>query len=107
MTMGEAVAVLRLQIHLQPRAARTRIAGRHGAAIKVQVHAAPVDGAANAALLDLLAETLAVPRHALHIVRGVRSREKVVEVYAADLGACRRRLDDALQPRVDKGEVAG
>ena len=95
---------LRLQIHLQPRAAHNRVVGRHGEAIKVQVHAAPVEGAANAALVDLLAEVLAVPRRAVRIVQGSTRRDKLVEIESADPAACRRRLHAALQPRVDKRE---
>jgi uncharacterized protein len=93
---------LRLQVHLQPRAAHTRIVGRHGAAIKVQVHAAPVDGAANLALVELLAQLLDVPKRAVRIVQGATSRDKLVEIDSADLAACRRRLDAVLPPRVDK-----
>ena len=97
---------LRLRIHLQPRAARSRIVGRHGEAIKIQVHAPPVDGAANAALIALLAETLAVPRRAIRIVHGATSREKLVEIEDADLAACERRLDAAIG-RVDKHLAGG
>jgi len=97
-----APPVWRLQIRIQPRAARTRIVGRHGSAIKVQVHAPPVEGAANAALVDLLAKSLAVPRGSVRIVQGLRGRDKLVEVHAADVGACRDRLDQILQARVDK-----
>jgi len=96
--MGGAPATLRLQIRLQPRAARNRIVGRHGEAIKVQVQAPPVAGAANAALVDFLANTLAVPRRAIRILRGTTSREKLVEIQTSDLAACQRRLDEALQP---------
>jgi uncharacterized protein (TIGR00251 family) len=87
------LAVLRLQIHLQPRAARNRIVGVHGDALKVQVHAPPVDGAANAALVELLADTLDVPRRAIRILQGATSRKKVIEIATADPAACRRRLD--------------
>jgi uncharacterized protein len=93
---------LRLQVHLQPRAAHTRIVGRHGTAIKVQVHAPPVDGAANLALIDLLARLLEVPKRAVRIVQGTTSRDKLVEIDSTDLAACQRRLDAVLPPRVDK-----
>ena len=105
--MTADAATLRLQVRLQPRAARTRILGRHGDAIRVQVHAPPVAGAANAALIDLLADTLAVPRRAIRILHGLSSRDKLVEIQSTDLGACRRRLDAALQPRVDKRATGG
>jgi uncharacterized protein (TIGR00251 family) len=92
----------RLQIHLQSRASQNRILCRHGDAIKVQVHAPPVEGAANAALIDVLAAALGVPRRSIHILRGVSSRTKLVEIHAEDLTACQRRLEDALRARVDK-----
>jgi hypothetical protein len=104
--------MLRLRIHVQPRAAHTRIVGRHGDAIKVQVHAPPADGAANAAVINLFAEALGVPRRAVHIVRGGSSREKLVEIHADDPAASRQRLDALLQarvpqPRVDKAGGRG
>ncbi len=98
-TLPEPPGTLRLQIHVQPRAAQTRIVGRHGDAIKVQVHAPPAEGAANSAVIDLLAETLGVARRAVHIVRGRSSRDKLVEIQADDPAACRQRLDVLLQAR--------
>jgi uncharacterized protein (TIGR00251 family) len=93
---------LRLHIHVQPRAARTRIVGRHGDALKVQVHAPPVGGAANAALVELLADTLRLPRRAIRILRGTSGREKLVEVDCRDQTACLRQLQTVLQACVDK-----
>jgi uncharacterized protein (TIGR00251 family) len=95
-------STLRLQVHLQPRASRNRIVSRQNDAIKVQVHAPPVDGAANAALIELLAETLGVPRRAIRIVRGETGRTKLLEIQSSDVAACRQRLADAIQLRVDK-----
>jgi len=100
-------AALRLQIHLQPRAACNRIVGWQGAALKVQVHAPPVAGAANAALLRLLAETLDVPHRAVRILHGGANRNKVVEIDSPDPTACRHRLDVVLQARVDKAKGRG
>ena len=98
--------VLRLQVHLQPRAAHDRVVGRHGGAVKIQVRAAPVDGAANAALIKLLAGELRVPRSAVRIVRGTTGRNKLVEITTNDAAACERRLAQAQGPCVDKAEVA-
>lgn len=103
MPQGEGrSAALRLHIHLQPRAAHSRIVGRHGDALKVQVHAPPVDGEANAALVELLADTFDVPRRAVRILQGATSRNKVVEIACRDAAACLRRLDALLEARVDK-----
>ncbi len=91
----------RLQIQLQPRASQNRILGRHGDLLKVQVHAPPVEGAANAALIEVLAAALAVPKRAVRIIRGATSRTKLVEIDVDALtGAA--RLEEALAARVDK-----
>ncbi len=91
----------RLQIQLQPRASQNRIVGRHGDVLKVQVHAPPVEGAANAALIELLAAALAVPRRAVRIIRGATSRTKLIEVDLDGVTAA-FRLEKALEARVDK-----
>ena len=52
----------------------------HGGALKVRLGAPPVDGAANEALVRLLAEELGVPRRAVRIVSGGSSRNKMVQV---------------------------
>jgi uncharacterized protein (TIGR00251 family) len=94
----------RLQVHLQPRASQDRILSRQGDAIKIQVHAPPLKGAANAALIDVLAAALGVPRRCIHILRGATSRTKLVEVHTSDLPACERRLEEALRTHVDKSD---
>jgi uncharacterized protein (TIGR00251 family) len=70
----------RLVLHVQPRARRTEVAGRHGDAVKVRLAAPPVDGAANAELVRFLAERLGVARAAVRIVAGAGARRKLVEV---------------------------
>lgn len=52
----------------------------HGDALKVRVTAPPVDGAANAALIELLADRLGVSRSAVSIISGHAGRTKIVEV---------------------------
>jgi uncharacterized protein (TIGR00251 family) len=71
---------VRFAVRVQPRASKSGVDGVHGDALKVRLAAPPVDGAANAALVALLAELLAVPRRAVRIVSGLQSRAKVVEV---------------------------
>jgi hypothetical protein len=65
---------------VQPRARTNEIVGRHGDALKVRLTAPPVDGAANEALVELLAATFGIPRRAVTIVTGASSRTKVVEL---------------------------
>lgn len=71
---------VRFSVRVQPRAARSGMAGIYGSSLRVRISAPPVDGAANEALIELLAERLGVPRRDVSIVGGVASRSKVVEV---------------------------
>jgi uncharacterized protein (TIGR00251 family) len=69
-----------LALHVQPGARRTAIVGPHGDRLKIAVASPPADGRANAALLEFLAEQLAVPRVAVTLLSGASSREKRVAV---------------------------
>lgn len=71
---------MRFGVRMQPRASRSGIDGIHGDALKVRVQAPPVDGAANEALVTVLAEALGVHEGAVEVVAGLASRSKVVEV---------------------------
>jgi uncharacterized protein (TIGR00251 family) len=83
---------VRLTLHVQPRASRTEVAGRHGDALKVRLAAPPVDGAANDALLRFLADTLGVPRSGVTLVGGTSSRRKVVLVAGVTVEKAEERL---------------
>lgn len=84
---------VRLQVHVQPRAARNEVAGLHGDAIKVRLAATPVEGAANEALVRLLAERLGVARRAVRLVNGHTSRRKTIEVDGVAVDHSRRALN--------------
>jgi uncharacterized protein (TIGR00251 family) len=89
----ERSGAVRISVHVQPRASRNEIAGIHGDAIKVRLTSPPVDGAANEALVIFLTERFAVPRHAITIVSGARSRAKVVEVAGLTAAELRKMLN--------------
>ena len=72
------------------RAARRR--RRHGDALRVRVNAPPVDGAANEAVIEVLAKALGVAKRAVTIVSGATSRTKVVEVSGLTAADLRARL---------------
>ncbi|HUF27909.1 MAG TPA: DUF167 domain-containing protein [Gemmatimonadaceae bacterium] len=86
---------VRFAVRVQPRSSRTAIEGTHGDALRVRLTAPPVDGAANEALVRLLAESLGVPRHAVRIVTGSTSRTKTVEVDGVTADAVQRLASDA------------
>jgi hypothetical protein len=83
----EREGAVRFSVRVQPRSSRTGVEGVHGDALKVRVNAPPVDGAANEAVVEVLAEALGVPRRAVRIVAGDSSRTKVVEVAGVDAAA--------------------
>jgi len=71
------------------------VVGRHGEAWKIRVAAAPERGRANDAVLELLAETLAVPRASVTLVSGGASRNKIVELSGITPEEIERRLATA------------
>ncbi len=80
-----------MNVHIQPGASKSEIAGMHGDAIKIRIKARPVDGAANAALIDFIATNLGVTRKAVRILRGEKSRQKTV-LIAVQADEVERRL---------------
>ena len=83
----------RVRLRVSPGARSSELVGRHGEAWKVRVAAPPDGGRANEAVLDLLAEKLALPRRSLSIVSGHTAREKVVRMEGIDRAEGERRLD--------------
>ena len=73
-------------IRVQPRASRERVLGLRGEAIAIALQAPPVDGAANQALLKLIARQLKVSGAAVELVRGATGRSKWIRVagWSAD-----------------------
>ncbi len=69
-----------LNVRVIPRAARSQIAGRRDDALLIRLNAPPVDGAANAELIELFAAALGIPRRNIEIVSGHRSRTKRVRI---------------------------
>lgn len=74
---------LLLDVRVQPRAARIGIAGRHGERLRVRLQAPPVDGKANAALVEFVAALFEVPRARVTIEHGLAGRDKRLRVRDA------------------------
>lgn len=82
-----------LTVRLQPRASRDEITGiRDDGVLIARVSAPPVDGRANDALCKLIARAAGVAPSRVSVVRGARSREKVVRVDEIDDAALRAAL---------------
>lgn len=89
----------RLKIRVAPGAATTQLVGRHGAGWKVRVSAPPEGGRANAAVVRLLAGTLALPDRNVDVVSGRTARDKTVSVIGIDADETERRLARACEAR--------
>ena len=76
-----------LELHVQPGAARTEVAGLHGERLKVRVAARAVEGEANTALIEFISERLGAARRDVTINAGANSRAKRLSVRGARCGA--------------------
>lgn len=90
LTVRDGDGSVRFVVRVQPRASRSEIVGVHGDAMKVRLSAPPVDGAANEALVELIANALGTARRAVRIVSGESSRSKTVEVEGVTAAAVLR-----------------
>jgi uncharacterized protein (TIGR00251 family) len=81
-----------LEVRVQPRASRNAVRLEADGRIRVALTAPPVEGAANQALTDFIAKSLSLPRGAVTLVRGEKSREKTLRVSGATAEQVRLRL---------------
>jgi uncharacterized protein (TIGR00251 family) len=81
-----------IDVKVIPRAGRTGIAGTRADALLIRLAAAPVSGAANGALIALLAHLLDIPKSRIAIVAGDTSRNKRVKVSGVSVSTVRARL---------------
>jgi uncharacterized protein (TIGR00251 family) len=88
--------VSRISVRLQPRSSRDEILGWQKedaeGALRVCVKAPPVDGAANKALVQLLAKTLSIRKSNITLVSGATVRNKIIEVEGLTVDELRNRL---------------
>jgi len=89
--MASERGAVRIHVRLTPRGGADRVDGVTEGALRVRVAAPPVDGAANKALLRLLADELGVSRGAVRLASGETSRVKVVEIEGVDAAAVASR----------------
>ena len=75
-----------------PNAPRSEVIGWLGDALKVKVHAPPVEGRATAALCEFLADELGLARRAVTVLRGDLSRQKVLRFDGLTLAELKTRL---------------
>jgi uncharacterized protein YggU (UPF0235/DUF167 family) len=85
---------VRFRVRLTPRGGADRVDGVEGGVLRARVAAAPADGAANAALVRLIADELDVARSSVRIASGASSRSKVIAVTGVEAARIRARWPD-------------
>ena len=75
-----------------PNAPRNEVVGWLGDALKVKIHAPALEGRANDELCEFLAEQLELPRRAVTVARGGKSRQKLIRIDGLTLGEVKARL---------------
>ncbi len=96
-----------LQVRVVPRARANALTRDGAGALRARLTAPPVDGAANRALLELMARHLGVKRGDLEVVHGVRGRDKRIAVHGLSEAEVQARLDALTPSDVDNAERRG
>ncbi|WP_413289930.1 DUF167 domain-containing protein [Bdellovibrio sp. HCB337] len=82
----------RLSLFVQPKSSKNEIIGPHNGALKIKITAPPVDGKANAELVDFLSEILGIPKRQIEILKGETGRNKSVEIFGLSPEEIRGKL---------------
>jgi uncharacterized protein (TIGR00251 family) len=93
MTITSSSDGVHIDVRVIPRAGKAGIAGTRHGALLVRLNAAPVDGAANAELIEVLSDALGVPKRRVTLESGERSRSKRVRVVGVSADEVRRALN--------------
>ncbi|WP_260703546.1 DUF167 domain-containing protein [Edaphobacter flagellatus] len=83
-----------LRVRVHPGAKRDAVTGLHAGAVKIALHAPPVDGKANDTLIAFVAEKVGVPRTKVSLVAGAASRSKTLRI----MGRSAAEIQAALSP---------
>lgn len=94
-----------LDLHVQPGASRTGVAGLHGERLKLRIAARAVDGAANAALVEFLAAHFGVAKREITLLAGAQARAKRVSVSGSqrEPGTLLAEAAPQRRKRIDSG----
>jgi uncharacterized protein (TIGR00251 family) len=82
---------MRISVRVIPRSSKNVLEWNEGS-IRARLTAAPVDGAANAALIELLSKRLGLPRRNIEIVRGATGRQKIIEIAGLTLEEVEQKI---------------
>lgn len=91
--LGVRTQDVEIAVRLKPRGSRDELLGMRDGVLEAKVTAPPVDGRANKALCKLVAKRVGVAPSRVSVVRGPKSREKVVRVEGVDRDAVETALE--------------
>ena len=95
--LRETAEGVTLAVRAQPGAKKTALVGVYGegaaAQLKIAVHAPPIDGRANAALIEFLAEFFSLPRKNIALLSGESSRSKVFRLGGVSVAQAHDRIN--------------
>ena len=92
------MSTFRITIRVKPGASRAKVGGSYGdpAALVVSVHAQPVDGQANTAVIDALSAALDVRKADITVVAGHTGRTKILAIETDDAALIQLRIEELL-----------
>ncbi|MGV8073178.1 MAG: DUF167 domain-containing protein [Syntrophobacteraceae bacterium] len=85
-----------LDVYVQPRAGKTELAGIHEGKLKIRLSAPPVEGEANKECIRFLSKLIGMPKSAIEIIQGHKSRHKKVLIHGASPGDLQAKFNDIL-----------
>jgi len=88
----ESRAGISFDVKVQPRAKKNAVTGVIGDAIKLSLTAPPLDGRANQACIEFLANLLDIPRSSINIASGQTSRRKMIRIAGRSVDEIARKL---------------
>jgi len=94
--LKQTSAGISFAVKVHPRARKNAIAGTFGDALKLALTAPPIEGKANEAVIDFLADFFDIPRSSITIASGKTSRLKAVHISGASAEHLRQRLEDVI-----------
>ena len=92
MILEKTNAGVRIRVFVQPKSSKNEIVGIHNEALKIKLTSPPVDGKANAALIEFLAEVFHTAKRNVVLIKGDTSRQKTVEVTGFSVEEAKRIL---------------
>jgi uncharacterized protein len=95
LAISERTEGVRISVQVRPKSSRSAILGVRDGALDIALMSPPVDGAANAELVKLLARALDVRRNDVEVALGASSRNKVVAIHGLNEAETRARLAKA------------